>query len=143
MIRTLGKITLATILAATVLGMPLGAMAQTNTPPAPAMPAPEAKPRPTMFRGKLEAVDKAAMTITVGSQVKRTVTLTSQTKITKDGKPATLDDGVVGEDVTVSYLKTGEGADAKYTARYVRFGQAKKVTPAAPPAPAAPAPKAQ
>jgi hypothetical protein len=122
--------------------MPLGAMAQTPTPPTPAAPAaPAAKPHPTMFRGKLEAVDKSAMTITVGSQVKRVVTIDPvKTKLTKNGKTATLDDGVVGEDVTVSYIKTGDGASATYTARYVSFGSTKKTTPAAPPAPAAPAP---
>jgi hypothetical protein len=101
---------------------------------------PEAKPKATFFHGKLEAVDKSAMTITVGSQVKRVVTITSQTKITNGGKPATLEDGVIGEDVTVSYIKSGDGADAKYTARYVRFGSGKKTEPTSPPAPAAPAP---
>lgn len=119
----------------------MGALAQTNKPTPPTMPAaPDAKPKATMFRGKLEAVDKSAMTITVGSQVKRVVSITSQTKITKGSKPATLEDGVVGEDVTVSYTKMGDGADAKYSARYVRFGSTPKKSDATPPpAPAAPA----
>src|ERR1700756_312715 len=47
------------------------------------------------FHGKLVAVDKVAKTITVG---KRTFLITSETKIKKGGKPATLEGGVVGEE---------------------------------------------
>jgi hypothetical protein len=139
MIKSIGKLTLVTILAAVVLGLPVAASAQDKTPPTPAAPAaPEAKPKAVRFQGKLEAVDKVNKTITVGVEVKRVIDITSNTKITKAGKPATLDDGVVGEDVSVSYLKTGDGADAKYTARSVRFGPAMKKSEAAPAAPAPP-----
>src|ERR1035437_2049849 len=47
--------------------------------------------------GNLAAIDKVAMTITVG---KHTYQITSDTKISKAGKPATLEDGVQGEYVS-------------------------------------------
>lgn len=68
------------------------------------------------FHGKLKAVDKAAKTISVGEM---TLQITSETTITKDGKPATLDDGVVGENVGGSYTK---GEDGKLTAGKLHFG---------------------
>jgi hypothetical protein len=68
------------------------------------------------FLGKLAAVDKAAKTIKVGESVYQ---ITSETKITKDGKPATLDDGVVGEPVS-GYAKPTD--DGKMAATMVRFG---------------------
>ena len=52
------------------------------------------------FRGKVSAVDKTAKTITLdGKEKGRTFQITSGTKITKDGKPAVLDDVTVGESV--------------------------------------------
>jgi hypothetical protein len=68
------------------------------------------------FHGKLAAVDKMAKTITVG---KRTFQVTSETKIKKAGKPATLSDGVVGEPVS-GYVKPA--ADGKLMATTVNFG---------------------
>src|SRR5258706_16160547 len=49
------------------------------------------------FRGKLAAVDQAAKTITIGKSVYQ---ITSETKISKAGKPAVLADGVVGEEAS-------------------------------------------
>src|SRR5690348_16797705 len=57
------------------------------------------------FKGKLAAIDKVEKTISVG---KRTFQITSETKIKKGGKPATLEDGVVGETVS-GYVKPGAG----------------------------------
>lgn len=68
------------------------------------------------FHGKLAAVDKVAKTIVVG---KRTFQVTSETKIKKEGKPATLEDGEVGETVS-GYVKPG--ADGKLTATTITFG---------------------
>ena len=68
------------------------------------------------FHGKLAAVDKVAKTITVG---KRTFEITSETKIKKAGKPATLEDGTVGEMVS-GYIKPS--ADGKLIATTVNFG---------------------
>lgn len=134
MIRTFGKITLATILAAMVVGVPVRVSADdsaTNTPPAPA------KPKATMFRGKLAAVDATAKTITVENKTKekRTFGITSDTKIVKDGKPATLSDGVVGEDVSGS---SATGSDGKPVAKFVRFGKPPEKGAAPAPAPAPP-----
>ena len=50
------------------------------------------------FHGKLSAVDKTAKTMTLeGKEKARTLHITSQTRLTKDDKPATLDDAAVGE----------------------------------------------
>jgi hypothetical protein len=68
------------------------------------------------FHGKLAAVDKAAKTIKVGESV---YLVTSGTKITKDGKPATLEDGVVGEPVS-GYVKPTD--DGKMAATTLHFG---------------------
>lgn len=84
--------------------------------PAPAEAGKAAKGKSLPFTGKLTAVDKQAKTITVGERVFQ---ITSETRITKSGKPATLEDGVVGEEAAGSY-KTGEGG--KLEATTVRFG---------------------
>jgi hypothetical protein len=99
--------------------------AQDKTTPAPSTPAPA--PKATPFSGKLGSVDKVNMTITLDEKTKtnRVLQISSTTKITKGGKPATLSDGVVGEAVAGSYVKS---ADGKLTARTVRFGP-KPATP--------------
>jgi hypothetical protein len=66
----------------------------------------------------LTAVDTNAMTLTVE---KRTFSMTSETIITKDGKPAVLADGVAGEQVRGAYKKNEDG---KLDAVTVRFGGA-------------------
>jgi hypothetical protein len=133
MMKTLGKITLASILAAVMVGMPARLMADDSSTNKPAKPHAAG----SRFFGKLSAVDTTAKTITVENKTmpKRTFDITSETKITKDGKPATLNDGVVGEDVGGSFAT---GADGKLTAKTVRFG--KPSAPAKKPAPATPAP---
>src|SRR5438132_5216909 len=63
-------------------------------------PGSDNKPKQRPFRGKVSAVDKTAKTITLeGKEKSRTFQITSGTKITKDGKPAVLDDVTVGESV--------------------------------------------
>ena len=69
------------------------------------------------FHGKLASLDKSAKTITVG---KRTFRVTPDTKITKNGKAATIEDGVVAEEIS-GYFKTAE--DGKLVATKVTFGQ--------------------
>jgi hypothetical protein len=68
------------------------------------------------FHGKLASVDKVNKTITLG---KSTYQITSETKIKKGDKPAMLEDGVVGEDVS-GYVKPAE--DGKMVATTVTFG---------------------
>jgi hypothetical protein len=103
--------------------MPLPPVTVPETPPAAAQPppsaaaaqtpaaaplAPPAKKHVTVpqFRGTLTAVDTNAMTLTVG---KRTFDMTSETIVTKDGKPAVLADGVVGDPVRGAYKKNAKG----------------------------------
>src|SRR5262245_18819339 len=64
----------------------------------------EKKTKAGPFHAKLVAVDKTARTITVG---KRTFLITSETKINKSGKRATLQDAVIGEPVS-GYIKPNE-----------------------------------
>jgi hypothetical protein len=101
----------------------------TNTP---ATAAPAAKKKGTPFHGKVAAVDAAAMTFTVGTL---TIAVTSDTKITKDGTPATFSDLTVGATVGGSFKKDDAG---KLNATTVRVGEKapkekkKKDAPAAP-----------
>ncbi|HZQ47061.1 MAG TPA: hypothetical protein VFC07_08620 [Verrucomicrobiae bacterium] len=131
MIKSIGKLTLATILAAMVVGVPVRVSAQ-DKPNAPH--ATPAKPKATRFMGKLGKVDSAAKTITVENKSKeRTFEITSATKITKDGNPATLSDGVAGEPVSGSYSEV----DGKMVAKTVHFGKNPKKEGSAPAAPSA------
>jgi len=68
------------------------------------------------FHGKLKAVDAAGGTVSIGT---RTFVITSETIITKNGKPATLADGVVGDETGGAYKKT---ADGKLAITKLRFG---------------------
>jgi len=58
------------------------------------------------FHGKVDAVDKAAKTVTVGTRVFH---VTDATRIQKDGKAATLGDVVVGEAIRGSLRQTEDG----------------------------------
>lgn len=114
------KTTVLSLLAAAIVAAPASVLAQaadTNNPPAVKSETQKVRKHDhSVFRGKLTAVDKDAMTLTVG---KRTFAITSATKITKNGQPATLADGVVGEKVAGTYKK---GEDGKLTAISIRFG---------------------
>jgi hypothetical protein len=121
MIKSIGKMTLAGLLAAVVLGMPVRVSAQDKPTekPVPSAPAAGATAKAVPFKGKISVVDKAAKTITLDDKNKRVFLITSETKMMKGDKPATLDDGVVGELVTGSYHK---GDDGKLSAKSVYFG---------------------
>jgi len=116
----LSRLTLAGLLIAAVALAPAAARAQdakTNSAPkSHAREKPAHHQRATPFRGKITALDKNAMTLSLG---KRVFHVTSETKITKDGKPATFADGVVGESVGGNYRKS---ADGKLTAQTISFG---------------------
>ena len=131
--KSLGKLALVTILATLALGVPMKTLADDTTPP-PATPAPApapapapVKPKAIPFNGKLGAVDLVNKTITLDEKTKRTFQVTKDTKIMKAGKPATLEDGVVGDDVAGRYTKDDAG---KLTAKSIRFGP--KPAPAPP-----------
>jgi hypothetical protein len=100
---------------------PMWSHAQDATTNAPtAVPAKHKKHSHIPFRGRLTAVDTNAMTFTIKT---RTFEITSHTKITKDGRPAVLDDGVVGEMATGAYRKKDDG---KLTALSLHFHTKKK-----------------
>ena len=113
---------LAGLLVLALTASPTLLLAQTNTNKAPTekkatvKDAAEKKPVAGPFHGKLAALDKTAKTITVG---KRTFQVTSETKIHKAGKPATFEEGVVGEEVS-GYVKPTD--DGKLVATTVNFG---------------------
>jgi hypothetical protein len=127
------------LLAAAIVAAPALSRAQdatTNTAPAVApaasdqtAPAPVKKRKGLVFKGTVTSLDTNAMTLTVET---RTFAITSETKITKDGQPATLSDGVVGEPVAGAYKKADDGT---LDATTVHFGAKKKkeAAPAATP----------
>jgi hypothetical protein len=115
MLKSILKNGVLTLLACTILSAPTHLNAQNDE-----MPAAEKKEtrsnRVTPFHGKLRTVDKDARTISVGEL---TIQVTSDTRIMKDGKPATLEDGTLEEIVAGAYRKTEDG---KLQATMVRFG---------------------
>ena len=68
--------------------------------------APTKKKGALPFHGKVSAVDAAAMTVTLTSQ---TFKISSETKILKEGKPATFADITVGEKISGQYKKDEAG----------------------------------
>lgn len=120
--KYIAQITAVSLLAAGMTVLPVAARSQganTNVPPNQTM-TPKGHAIP--FHGKVAAVDAKAMTLTVGS---RTFQITSDTRISMDGQPATLSDGVAGEPVRGTYKKAEAG---KLEALSVQFG-AKQKTP--------------
>jgi hypothetical protein len=101
------------------------------TPAAPSAAAPQTPPvkkhrtAPSSlpFHGDLTAVDTNAMTLTVG---KRTFNMTSETIVTKDGKPAVLADGAVGGQVRGAYKKNAEGKLDAVSIHFVSATEGKK-----------------
>jgi pyruvate dehydrogenase E2 component (dihydrolipoamide acetyltransferase) len=74
--------------------------------------APTGKPFP--YVGKVTKVDAAAKTFSLnGKSGDRVFVIDDSTKITKDGKPATLADLSVGEEVRGQVMKAGETQTAK------------------------------
>ena len=62
------------------------------------------------FRGRISAVDKTTKTVTLeGKEKNRAFQITSATKITKDGKPAVMDDVIVGQTVGGLAKETAAG----------------------------------
>lgn len=109
-------------------GQGAGGAAGPTSPPA-EKKAPARKPATFPFRGTLKAVDRDAMTLTLaGKEKDRVIHITSQTRFTKDGKPAVLGDGVPGEEVAGSARKE---ADGRTVAVSVRFGPAPGKAPKA------------
>lgn len=72
------------------------------------------------FHGKVKSVDAAAQTVVVG---KTTITVTAETKIIKNGAPATFADITVGEKIGGSGTPEGKG---KLTANTLTIGEKAK-----------------
>jgi hypothetical protein len=118
MIKNTFKLGILGLLAVAVTVLPAQLRGQGNAKPAAEQKA--AKPKKTgvtPFHGKLKAMDKSAKTISVG---KLTIQIVSTTKITKSGKPAMLEDGIIGEEVAGAYKKSEAG---KLVATTIRFGK--------------------
>lgn len=119
--KYIAEITTLSLLAAAVIAAPAlsrAADVSTNTP---GPSGQTVTPKPGIhsvipFHGKVTAVDANGMTLTVGTL---TLQVASTTKISKDGKPAKLSDGVVGESVRGAYKKSEDG---KLNAVTVHFG---------------------
>jgi len=127
----IAKTILFALVTAALVAVPAISRAQDSTN-MPAAAAPKKHGTPPIH-GKVAAVDTAAMTITIGES---TINITSETKISKDGQPATLSDIVVGDTVSASYKKDDAG---KMNATTIRDGKKKKAaTAAATPAPGTP-----
>jgi hypothetical protein len=135
--HTHGGLYLAVLLAASFLTAPLTASAQASASDK-AKPAEAATkaPRPYPFSGKLGAVDKEKKTITlIGKERSRTLHLNDETKIQKLGKPATLEDAAVGEEVAGQLRKTTDGKETLVSLRIgpkVEEAKAPKEKPAKP-----------
>jgi hypothetical protein len=117
----INKITVLGLLTVALVALPASSRAE--DPKMKEGPAASEKPSPdkpgkhsTPFRGKLGTVDAKAMTLTVGTLV---IHVTADTKITRNGQPATLADGVAGEPVGGAYQKTEDG---QLNATTVHFG---------------------
>jgi Domain of unknown function (DUF5666) len=116
----------AICVAALILGASSGALAKENKtetaiPKATASPATKAKPIP--YRGNVTSVDASVKTFTVGI---RTIKVTDQTKITKQGAAATMADITVGEKVSGSYWKKDDGS---LEAKNIKVGAKMKEAP--------------
>jgi hypothetical protein len=119
------KIAFFSLIVAGLVVAPLFLRAQdtsTNAPDTTTTPLPPVKHhRGAPFHGTLDSMDTNAMTLTVGS---RTFAVTSKTKIMKDGAPAILADGVIGQPVS-GYYHTNED-EGTLEATSVHFGAHKK-----------------
>ncbi len=133
----IGGLCLAVLLAASALTAPTTASAQANAADK-AKPAEAAAkaPRPYPFSGKLGAVDQEKKTITLmGKERSRTLHLNHETKIMLQGKPATLADAVVGQEVAGQLRKTDDGKETLVSLRIgpkVEEKKAPKEKPAKP-----------
>jgi hypothetical protein len=87
----------------------------------------KAKEKSYPFHGTLAAVDLTQKEITLKGKTKqRSLVVTSKTKITKDGHSATLKEAAVGDAVSGSIFKNGEGREEIRTLRIGKAEESKK-----------------
>lgn len=146
MIKSIGRSAFLALLGAVIMSAPLSSVAADDTNKVTSVKTPKraktakntttAAKSSSTFSGKLFAVDKVAKTVTVEDKTTNRVFLvTSQTKIFKGTKgtekPATLEEGTLGESVTGSWSKDEEGKQALKTL-YFRGLKETKATDAKP-----------
>jgi len=118
MIKQMSKAVVLAVIAAGLVVGTCHVSAQTNTNGAAAKAKTEKrKSKGFPFRGKVAKIDNIAKTLTVGE---RTFQVSSKARITKDGKPAVLNDGKVGEPVT-GYVRKSE--NGQLDAVTIHFGK--------------------
>ncbi|MEY4917402.1 MAG: hypothetical protein RL616_1315 [Verrucomicrobiota bacterium] len=118
----IAKLTLFSLTLAAIIAVPAAVRAEDkpSKPAAPVIPAAPPKISRQTFHGSVSTVDTAAMTLTVETTV---VNITSETKITKGGKPMTLSEITVGETVVGSAKKDDAG---KLNATVIRVSETVK-----------------
>jgi hypothetical protein len=124
MSRNVVKTLILTLLASAIIAVPAVSRAQDNSTNALATsgqstnaPVKPKKRGSLVVSGNASEVDTNAMTLTVG---KHTFDITSETRITKNGKPAILSDIAAGDKVGVAYKQT---ADGKFNAATINDGK--------------------
>lgn len=110
----------ATLAVAVLLGTPAASSAQDKKDEKKAAEKAGEKAKGGGFTGKAVAVDKVAKTVKLSGEKGRLLQITSTTKITKDGKPATLDDLKDGDDVSGGFKP---GAEGKLEATVLTIGK--------------------
>jgi hypothetical protein len=94
-------------LACTLIGSGTIGLAADMSPDAPKA---EKKGKHMPFKGKVSAVDKTAMTLTLeGKEKARTFYITSETRINKDGNPAVIGDIKAGDAVSGAAVESAAG----------------------------------
>jgi hypothetical protein len=118
--KALGVFATALLASTLLISAPFQASAQEGAPKAEAKEKGKAKAEGKEkakadrypFTGKVKAADKNAMTVTLEGKTKeRVIAVTSETKITKDGKPATFGDIAAGETIRGTVKKDAEGKE--------------------------------
>lgn len=101
-------IALFSLVTAAFIAAPVALRADDTVPPATTETAPAKKKNAdaTPYHGKVVAVNATASTITVGENK---LTVTAETKISKDGKKSKLADIAVGDKVRGAYKKDANG----------------------------------
>lgn len=134
--KSLTKLSLIILIAAVGAGSPAQAQSDSASSTNSAPPV-HRRVRAPRFYGTIESIDAAGMTLTLkGRTNETTVKITSTTKITKDGQPATFSDAAVGSRVAGSGKKEDDGTWVARTLiiRNPRPNAAATTPPAATPA---------
>lgn len=121
------KRVLALILLTTTLSAVSAQAGADEKKPASEAPAKGKKAARSSFKGHLTAIDKTAMTFTVeGKNRPSTLHVTSRTRISKAGKPATFGDAAIGDVADGQAIKNAADEEEAVT---LRLGAKSKAKP--------------